>query len=104
MNNDLAEWDDKEFAEELRDMFWVEFSQISVTIGQSMAGTSPSSSSMNEESASLPHWSSKEYGQNHPDWRDFLTGLKSGAVYEQVVNDFLSWQHNINDPITDMAY
>jgi hypothetical protein len=50
MNNDLAEWDDKEFAEELRDMFWVEFSQISVTIGQSMAGTSPSSSSMNEES------------------------------------------------------
>ncbi|MFN9956828.1 MAG: hypothetical protein ACK55I_27320 [bacterium] len=44
MNNDLAEWDDKEFAEELRDMFWVEFSQISVTIGQSMAGTSPSSS------------------------------------------------------------
>jgi len=65
--------------------------------------SSSSSRSINEQSATLPLWNSIEYGQSHPDWKDFLTGLKSATVYEQVVNDFLSWQHNINDSITDLA-
>jgi hypothetical protein len=70
------------------------------------SGLSQSSSLNDENTSSLavdePHplWNSFDYGQNHADWISFTAGLKSGGIYNKVVNDFLAWQLEIKNSTT----
>ena len=67
---DFNEWDDYEYIEELEHL--LALSHIATDTTSSLS----SSSSINEQSANLPIWNSIEYGQNHPDWKNFLTSLR----------------------------
>ena len=47
-------------------------------------------------------WNTVDYGQEHPDWINFLSGIKSADAYRKVVEDFLIWQHENFEDSTSM--
>jgi hypothetical protein len=50
------------------------------------------SQNLSEHEHSISDWNETDYGQRHPDWLAFLSGLKSAPAYSKVVNDFLQWR------------